>query len=117
LALQTARFEHRVQVRAVRRCVDPLFCPSPSPSLRSQRAACCVLRAACCAGYSYWGPRAFERHFKEWRHAYGLKCLGIPNLKEFMNGLKPFLLSPSLLPGAFVIWAEAGVCRVLRLVQ
>ena len=20
-------------------------------------------------GYSYWGPRAFERHFTEWRHA------------------------------------------------
>jgi splicing factor 3A subunit 3 len=38
-----------------------------------------------CGGYSYWGPRAYERHFKEWRHAYGMKCLGIPNGKEFMN--------------------------------
>jgi len=38
-----------------------------------------------CGGYSYWGPRAFERHFKEWRHAYGMRCLGIPNTKHFMN--------------------------------
>jgi len=38
-----------------------------------------------CGNYSYWGPRAFERHFKEWRHAYGMRCLGIPNTKHFMN--------------------------------
>jgi len=38
-----------------------------------------------CGGYSYWGPRAYEKHFKEWRHAYGMRCLGIPNTKEFMN--------------------------------
>lgn len=37
-----------------------------------------------CGGYSYWGPRAFERHFSEWRHTYGLRCLGITNSKEFM---------------------------------
>jgi len=38
-----------------------------------------------CGGYSYWGPRAFERHFKEWRHAYGMRCLGIKNGDEFVN--------------------------------
>jgi splicing factor 3A subunit 3 len=38
-----------------------------------------------CGGYSYWGPRAFERHFTEWRHAYGMRCLGIPNTKEFKH--------------------------------
>jgi len=38
-----------------------------------------------CGGYSYWGPRAYEKHFKEWRHAYGMRCLGIPNTKEFIN--------------------------------
>jgi splicing factor 3A subunit 3 len=24
-----------------------------------------------CGNFSYWGPRAFERHFQEWRHAHG----------------------------------------------
>ncbi|KAJ0042765.1 hypothetical protein Pint_17711 [Pistacia integerrima] len=33
--------------------------------------------------YSYWGRRAFERHFKEWRHQHGMRCLGIPNTKNF----------------------------------
>lgn len=36
-----------------------------------------------CGNYSYWGRRAFERHFQEWRHAYGMKCLGIPNTVHF----------------------------------
>lgn len=36
-----------------------------------------------CGNSSYWGRRAFERHFQEWRHAYGMKCLGIPNTKHF----------------------------------
>jgi len=41
-----------------------------------------------CGDYSYWGPRAFERHFKEWRHSYGMRCLGIPNTNHFMNVTK-----------------------------
>ncbi|KAL8137091.1 hypothetical protein V2J09_003092 [Rumex salicifolius] len=36
-----------------------------------------------CGNHSYWGRRAFERHFKEWRHQYGMRCLGIPNTKNF----------------------------------
>jgi len=36
-----------------------------------------------CGNYSYWGRRAFERHFQEWRHAYGMKCLRIPNTVHF----------------------------------
>lgn len=38
-----------------------------------------------CGGYSYWGPRAYERHFTEWRHAYGMRCLGIPNTNHFRH--------------------------------
>lgn len=38
-----------------------------------------------CGGYGYWGPRAWERHFTEWRHTYGMRCLGIPNTREFRN--------------------------------
>jgi len=38
-----------------------------------------------CGNYSYWGPRAFSRHFNEWRHSYGMKCLGIQNTKDFEN--------------------------------
>ena len=36
-----------------------------------------------CGNYSYWGPKAFNRHFKEWRHSHGMKCLKIPNTKHF----------------------------------
>lgn len=36
-----------------------------------------------CGNQSYWGRRAFERHFKEWRHQHGMRCLGIPNTKNF----------------------------------
>merc|ERR1712194_564061 len=36
-----------------------------------------------CGNYSYWGRRAFERHFQEWRHAFGMRCLGIPNTSHF----------------------------------
>jgi splicing factor 3A subunit 3 len=36
-----------------------------------------------CGDQSYWGRRAFDRHFQEWKHAYGMRCLGIPNTKHF----------------------------------
>ena len=38
-----------------------------------------------CGGASYWGIKAFEKHFQEWRHAYGMKCLKIPNTSHFAN--------------------------------
>lgn len=38
-----------------------------------------------CGGASYWGRRAFERHFKEARHEMGMKALGIPNTKQFFE--------------------------------
>lgn len=38
-----------------------------------------------CGNYSYWGPRAFARHFNESRHAFGMQCLGITMSKEFEN--------------------------------
>ena len=38
-----------------------------------------------CGNASYWGRRAFERHFKEWRHQNGMRALGIPNTKQFFE--------------------------------
>jgi splicing factor 3A subunit 3 len=38
-----------------------------------------------CGNYSYWGRRAFEMHFQEWRHTYGMKCLKIPNTIHFKD--------------------------------
>lgn len=38
-----------------------------------------------CGGASYWGRRAFDKHFQEWRHAYGMKCLKIPNTAHFKD--------------------------------
>jgi len=51
-----------------------------------------------CGNYSYWGPRAFERHFQEWRHAHGMQCLGIPNTKHF-HGI-------TLIEDAYTLWAK-----------
>jgi len=36
-----------------------------------------------CGDASYWGRKSFEHHFQEWRHAYGMKCLGLPNTLQF----------------------------------
>jgi splicing factor 3A subunit 3 len=38
-----------------------------------------------CGGASYWGRRAFEKHFQEWRHTFGMKCLRIPNQVHFKD--------------------------------
>eukprot|EP00118_Oscarella_pearsei_P025401 m.308124 g.308124 ORF g.308124 m.308124 type:complete len:503 (+) comp43416_c0_seq1:22-1530(+) len=38
-----------------------------------------------CGNYRYRGPKAFQRHFSEWRHAHGMRCLGIPNTAHFAN--------------------------------
>ncbi|KDD73810.1 DUF3449 hypothetical protein, partial [Helicosporidium sp. ATCC 50920] len=38
-----------------------------------------------CGNASYWGRRAFERHFKETQHQQGMKALGIPNSKHFFE--------------------------------
>ena len=36
-----------------------------------------------CGNQVYRGRRAFDRHFQEWRHAHGMRCLGVPNTKHF----------------------------------
>jgi len=36
-----------------------------------------------CGNFTYYGRRAFEQHFTEWRHAHGMRCLRIPNSKHF----------------------------------
>ncbi|KAF2858598.1 splicing factor 3a subunit [Piedraia hortae CBS 480.64] len=36
-----------------------------------------------CGNYVYMGRRAFEKHFSEPRHIYGLKCLGITQTSVF----------------------------------
>lgn len=38
-----------------------------------------------CGNASYKGPKAFQMHFAEWRHAHGMRCLGIPNTAHFAN--------------------------------
>ena len=38
-----------------------------------------------CGEASYWGIKAFQKHFQEWRHSYGMKCLRIPNTVHFAN--------------------------------
>ncbi|EUD68070.1 hypothetical protein C922_01682 [Plasmodium inui San Antonio 1] len=36
-----------------------------------------------CGNYSYFGRAQFEKHFYEWRHSFGMKCLNIPNTLHF----------------------------------
>jgi splicing factor 3A subunit 3 len=36
-----------------------------------------------CGNFSYFGPKAYDRHFQEWRHAHGMRCLNIPNSRHF----------------------------------
>ncbi|CCI11356.1 unnamed protein product [Albugo candida] len=36
-----------------------------------------------CGNHFYWGRRAFDRHFQEWRHVFGMRSLKIPNTKHF----------------------------------
>ena len=38
-----------------------------------------------CGNATYKGPKAFQMHFAEWRHAHGMRCLGIPNTAHFAN--------------------------------
>ena len=38
-----------------------------------------------CGNFTYKGPKAFQRHFAEWKHAHGMRCLGIPNTAHFAN--------------------------------
>ncbi|KAG9331298.1 hypothetical protein JZ751_019530 [Albula glossodonta] len=35
-----------------------------------------------CGNYTYRGPKAFQRHFAEWRHAHGMRCLVWAKLKS-----------------------------------
>ncbi|KAG0642194.1 hypothetical protein HOY80DRAFT_951854 [Tuber brumale] len=36
-----------------------------------------------CGNFVYMGRRAFDKHFNEYRHTYGLRCLGITNTTLF----------------------------------
>ncbi|KAJ3176528.1 hypothetical protein HDU87_005222 [Geranomyces variabilis] len=36
-----------------------------------------------CGNFVYMGRKAFDKHFQEWRHAHGMRCLGIPNTRHF----------------------------------
>lgn len=41
-----------------------------------------------CGNQQYRGPKAFQRHFSEWRHAHGMRVLNIPNTAHFANVTK-----------------------------
>eukprot|EP01135_Chromosphaera_perkinsii_P006934 Nk52_evm22s628 gene=Nk52_evmTU22s628 len=38
-----------------------------------------------CGNETYRGPKAFRKHFKEWRHSHGMRCLNIPNTSHFQS--------------------------------
>jgi len=51
-----------------------------------------------CGNHVYAGPKAFIRHFSEWRHSHGMKCLGIPNTAHFAY--------VTLIEDAITIWEK-----------
>ncbi|XP_072178718.1 splicing factor 3A subunit 3-like [Diadema setosum] len=51
-----------------------------------------------CGNQTYRGPKAFQRHFAEWRHAHGMRCLGIPNTAHFAN--------VTLIEDALALWEK-----------
>ncbi|CDJ52063.1 Splicing factor 3a, related [Eimeria brunetti] len=74
-------------------CLSPLFFPYPSFKgfdgrpipywLYKLHGLGQEFKCEICGNFSYWGRRAFERHFSEWRHAFGMRCLKIPNTTHF----------------------------------
>lgn len=56
-----------------------------------------------CGNQKYRGPKAFQRHFAEWRHAHGMRCLGIPNTAHFAN--------ITLIEDAVMLWEKLKVTR------
>ncbi|CAF0874144.1 unnamed protein product [Brachionus calyciflorus] len=56
-----------------------------------------------CGNHKYRGPKAFQRHFSEWRHAHGMRCLGIPNTAHFAN--------ITLIEDAVQLWDKLKVNR------
>ena len=38
-----------------------------------------------CGNFTYFGRKNFDKHFQEWRHAHGMRSLGIPNTKHFQD--------------------------------
>ena len=55
-----------------------------------------------CGGATYWGRRAFERHFREYRHQAGMRLIGIPNTKNFYEITK--------VADAQKLWKNIQVC-------
>ncbi|CAI2161914.1 8692_t:CDS:2 [Funneliformis geosporum] len=51
-----------------------------------------------CGNYVYMGRKAFDRHFQEWRHAHGMRCLGIPNTRHFHE--------ITLIEDAYALWEK-----------
>lgn len=51
-----------------------------------------------CGNFRYIGPRAFQQHFVEWRHAHGMRCLGIPNTAHFTGII--------LIADALALWEQ-----------
>ena len=63
-----------------------------------------------CGNQSYWGRRAFDLHFQEWKHAHGMRCLGVPNTKHFhdITAIEEVLLLYSKIKHSIALEQFAG---------
>ncbi len=76
-----------------------MWCPAPTQEYKCE----------ICGEASYWGRRAFERHFKEWRHQNGMRALGIPNNKNFYEVTQ--------IEEAQALWVNIKVCLAVLFEQ
>lgn len=56
-----------------------------------------------CGNFRYFGPRAFQQHFVEWRHVHGMRCLGIPNTAHFAGII--------LIEDALALWEQLKLAK------
>ena len=64
-----------------------------------------------CGNYSYWGRRAYERHFKEARHQLGMRALKIPNTKAFAE-VRLDMSLPALVFFCFSLFLASGMMDI-----
>lgn len=56
-----------------------------------------------CGNCQYLGLMAFQKHFVEWRHAHGMRCLGIPNTAHFTGIV--------LIEDAMALWEQLKLVK------
>lgn len=55
-----------------------------------------------CGNQSYWGRRAFDRHFQEWRHAHGKSLTSLPLIHYTTTYTSNYQLNSNYTPTIYI---------------